>query len=130
MRLVVGAAAMSSVINTPRQACWISHGAYQNDLTAQALRVRVMSLVCSPVRGKPSIVRVKLSINLLTAMTSTITENHFEYQQLAAELRRVCNLRRVRRSEFYRANKAELIRLLDEPRVYVFPGADRVSNPF
>ena len=63
-------------------------------------------------------------------MTSTITENPtLNNQQLAAELRRFATFEDVRRSEFYRANKAELIRLLDEPRVYVFPdGRPRLKS--
>ena len=46
-----------------------------------------------------------------------------ETHDLIAELRRFTTFDELRNSEFYREHKAEIRRLLDEPRVYEFRGA-------
>lgn len=57
-------------------------------------------------------------------MASTITDNPaVNNQELAAELLRFATFEDARRSEFYLAHKAELQKLFDEPRVYLFPEA-------
>ena len=57
-------------------------------------------------------------------MASTITETtDVNNQELVAELQGFSTFEDVCRSDFYLAHKAELLKLLDEPRVYVFPEA-------
>ncbi|HYV06761.1 MAG TPA: hypothetical protein VFB82_19355 [Blastocatellia bacterium] len=57
-------------------------------------------------------------------MTSTFTERDTaNHQKLAEELRRYATFKELRRSEFYLTHKAQLRKLLDEPRVYIFPRA-------
>jgi len=46
-----------------------------------------------------------------------------ETRHIVAELRRFATFDELRRSEFYHEHKAEIRRLLDEPRVYEFRGA-------
>lgn len=55
-------------------------------------------------------------------MTSTIPDNTGANNQvLVAELRRFATFEELRGSQFYRSHEAEIRKLLDEPRVYVFP---------
>ncbi|MEK6299145.1 MAG: hypothetical protein AABO41_00360 [Acidobacteriota bacterium] len=57
-------------------------------------------------------------------MTSIFTENAAaNNQELAGELRRYGTFEELCRSKFYLAHQAELRKLLDEPRVYISPGA-------
>jgi len=57
-------------------------------------------------------------------MTSISTENTtVNNQELAGELRRYATFEELRRSKFYLAHLAELRKLLNVPRVYIFPEA-------
>lgn len=70
-------------------------------------------------------VRAKLSISFFNRdMTSIIAQDATaNNQELARELRKYATFEELRRSEYYLAHEAKLRRLLDEPRVYIFPEA-------